>query len=83
MLSSMYKNVDLVFVGTGNWTVYAYCGGGVFFSGLGEYGVWEVHSERAFFLFRRTLWKVWIFLISTVRWGIENRQSNTLRPFWV
>lgn len=36
MLSSMYKNVDLVFVGTGNWTVYAYCGGEFFFRGWGS-----------------------------------------------
>ena len=37
MLSSMYKNFDLGFVGTGNWamnwTMYAYC---LALSGLGS-----------------------------------------------
>lgn len=33
MLSSMYKTVDLVFVGTGNWTMYAYCEGFFFRAG--------------------------------------------------
>lgn len=49
MLSSMYKTADLVLVGTGIGQCMLTVGG-FFFSGLGEWGVCGVHSERAFFL---------------------------------